>query len=395
MKKVRQFSSLHGQTIVSALAILAVVVGLLGFQLGTLTPGMSKAEVLFIESSTDIGDIVANPLNGLMKLPLWALQYFEQASPLTTRAVGAFFGVLTIVLFYFVMRRWHTRRISLLAAFMFIVSSWFLQISRLALPYILLAFGVAALIAIAAVIHDRHTSRFGLVISTISIALLLYIPGMAWFVLILLLWQLADVKKVINDTTKVQKALGLGLLLILLAPLGYAFYRDVSLMQAWLGLPTEYLVVEWLRRILVLPIFLTAQGPLEPVYNLGRLPLLDVFTTVMVVIGIYSYYFKAKLRRTVLLVLMAIVATLLIALNGPDFLPLLLPLVFIVAGAGLTLLLQQWFTVFPRNPLARTMGVLTIALVIGITGVYHIRRYFVAWSGNPDTRSEFIYLLDE
>jgi hypothetical protein len=394
MRKMRQFLALYWQAILSATVILGVVAGLLGFRLGTLTPGMSLAEIEFIESSQTYQQVIADPLNAPMKVPLLALHYFGQASALMTRAVAASYGIITIILFYFVMRQWHTRRAAMLTAFLFIVSSWFLQIARLALPYILFAFGVIVLVMAAGVLHDKQTSRVKVFISLLASGLLLYIPGMVWFLGLLGLWRVNLVRRVTQALSLWQKVTVGGLLLLISAPLLYSFSKDVSLVYDWLALPRDFIVLEWLRRILVLPIFLTAQGPLEPIYNLGRLPLLDVFTTVLGILGAYWYYFKTRLLRTQLLVLISAIATILIAFNGPTFLPLLLPLVFIVAGAGLTLLLQQWFTVFPRNPLARALGVVTISLVISITGMYHIRRYFVAWPGNPATRGEFIYLLD-
>lgn len=393
MRKIRSFFALYWQAILSAVVVLAVVIGLLGFHLATLTPALSQSEVKFIASSLSINDIIANPVDGLMKLPIFALNYFDQLTIFTARAVAAVYGVLSIVLFYFVIRRWHTRRISLLAAFMFIVSSWFLQVSRIALPYILFTFGVILLIAVGTILHDKR-NKLGLILTALCTGLLLYIPGMIWLILALLIWQLPNFRKILKDTSTTQRIGAVFLIILLVSPLAYAIFNDTGVALEWLAVPDEFIPLEWIRRLLVLPIFLTAQGPLQPVYNLGRLPLLDVFTTVMVVIGIYSYYFKAKLQRTVLLVMVSIVSALLIAFNGPDFLPLLLPIVFILAGAGITLLLQQWFTVFPRNPLARALGVMTIAVVIAFTGIYHIRRYFVAWSGNPDTRNEFIYLLD-
>lgn len=395
MKKVRQFISLYWQTLLGAFLILTIVTGLLGYKLGAVVPALSNTEVVFVSSSSSIDKIVADPLNLFMKLPMFALQYFDHATPTTLRAVGAFFGVVTVLLFYFVLRKWHTRRAALLTSFLFIVSSWFLQISRLALPYILLAFGVISLIAIAGFIIDKNTKRYMLLLSLVALTLLVYIPGMLWLISIVGIWQLPNIRRVAKNTAVLHKVFLFFLVALILLPLTRALYLAPDLVNELLVLPKEFIPLEWIRRILVLPIFLTAQGPQEPVYNLGRLPLLDVFTTVLVVLGIYSYYFKAKLQRTQLILVLTIVSVVIIALNGPTFIPLLLPLAFIVAGAGLTLLLQQWFTVFPRNPIARSLGVITIAAVIAITGMYHVRRYFIAWSGNPDTRNEFIYLLDE
>lgn len=394
MKKVQRFLALYWQTLLSGAAILVVVFGLLGFRLGSNMPGLSLAELRFIESSASLDAVLQNPLYLPMKLPMLALQYFELATIATLRAVGSVIGVITVIIFYLTMRQWHTRRTALLTAFLLIVSSWFLHISRLALPYVLFAFAMTMLLAAVVVLHNKQSSKSLLLLASFGLSFALYVPGMVWLLAILTVWQYKLIGQFIKKLAPgVVVVAVLGALLIL-APLGYALFRNPALLTTWLALPSQLMPLEWLRRLLVLPVFLTAQGPLEPVYNLGRLPLLDVFTTALVVLGTYAYSFKTKLRRTQLLAVLVGLSMIFIAINGPAFLPLLLPLVFVVAGAGLTLLLQQWFTVFPRNPIARAIGVVTIALVIAITGMYHARRYFVAWAGNPESRAEFIYPLD-
>jgi hypothetical protein len=53
------------------------------------------------------------------------------------------------------------------------------------------------------------------------------------------------------------------------------------------------------------------------------------------------------------------------------------------AIAGIVELLNRWIKSFPRNPIARSVGVCVIVIAIGFTSHYHLQRYFVAWSGNP------------
>src|SRR5690606_11736405 len=156
MRALKRFFILHGQTILSTIVILTVVIGLLGYRLGSMVPGFSQAEISFINSSSDLSKIIANPLNAPMKLPIWAMLQFGLDTPGWLRAVGASFGVITVLLFYFILRQWHTRRTALLTSFLFIIGSWFLQTSRLALPYILLAFAVSCLIVIARILYDQH-----------------------------------------------------------------------------------------------------------------------------------------------------------------------------------------------------------------------------------------------
>jgi uncharacterized protein YqhQ len=78
-------------------------------------------------------------------------------------------------------------------------------------------------------------------------------------------------------------------------------------------------------------------------------------------------------------------SALLVALNGPVPLSILIPFAYILIAAGITFMLQQWFTVFPRNPVAKNIGVAIMTLAVVTTTFYHINHYYVAWPNAPQT----------
>jgi hypothetical protein len=108
----------------------------------------------------------------------------------------------------------------------------------------------------------------------------------------------------------------------------------------------------------------------------------------LVAFGVYWYFFLRRLDRTKLL-LGGLVGGAILSALSIDALPILLPFIYLLAGAGMTLLLQQWFTVFPRNPLARNIGVGLIAVLLAFVGYYHMHRYFVAWPHTPETKQAY------
>lgn len=65
------------------------------------------------------------------------------------------------------------------------------------------------------------------------------------------------------------------------------------------------------------------------------------------------------------------------------------PFLYIIAAAGIALLLQQWFTVFPKNPFARSVGVVLISICISASVAYNLHRYFIAWPHTPEVIREF------
>lgn len=64
---------------------------------------------------------------------------------------------------------------------------------------------------------------------------------------------------------------------------------------------------------------------------------------------------------------------------------ILLPFIYLLASIGIGRMLGNWFIVFPRNPVARNIGLGLIIGMIALVGYYHITRYFVAWPNSPET----------
>jgi hypothetical protein len=60
----------------------------------------------------------------------------------------------------------------------------------------------------------------------------------------------------------------------------------------------------------------------------------------------------------------------------------------LLAIGGIVEILQRWLESFPRNPVARSIGVCLLVAAIGFTSFYHLQRYFVAWGNNPAAIAE-------
>lgn len=395
MNEIKKLLVLHWQPIIAVGLGLVVVTALLWFRLGTITPALSQPEIATITASSSWSEIKSDPLYLPFKLPMFVLQTIGHDSIVALRSVGAAFGLITAVLFYILLRQWHTKRIATIGSALFITSSWFLQTSRLAAPYILYPLGIVLLCVLLYLMQKSRFSRLSFLTTAIVFATVVYIPGMVWFVVACIFWQYKEIMSYLKKLPVWLVVAGCILALAMIAPLAYVSFYNLRVLLGIFAIPMQFEPIEWIRRLLIIPTFLLARGPLDPVINLGRLPLLDIFSATMALLGIYWYCFKLKLLRTRILILFTIISVVLIMLNGTLFLQLLMPMAYIVITAGIMLLLQQWFTVFPTNPIARILGIIVIAAAISITGVYHVRRYYVAWSGDPVTRATFSHQAQE
>lgn len=117
--------------------------------------------------------------------------------------------------------------------------------------------------------------------------------------------------------------------------------------------------------------------------------MLDSFSLVMGILGVFVLWRYRLLDRVRAVFVIILFAMLLTIFSGWPTLLIALPMVFVVISTGIALFLQQWFTVFPRNPLARVTGVMIVSFVVLLACTYNMRHYFIAWPRTPDTKAVF------
>ncbi len=407
MKKIRKIIKSHWQT------MLAVVIGglligaLLWFQLGALTGDVfAPIEINTVSNMTTTNRLADATFYGIptsgyrvllenslylpLKLPALVLSSFNINNIVALRSVAVIYGLLSAGIIYVLMRQLFTRRVANIGAILLVTSSWFLQSSRIISPVVMYLFSMSAILLIAALLKVKKRQKLTAITIVLLLAALLYTPGFTLLIPVLFLLQRKDVIRLVKNVPNWFFVVVVFLFLTLVSPLLYStIYGDLRVLE-YLGLPTVLEPIEWLKRLAIIPAYVFVRGPLEPVFNVLRLPLLDVFTSVLLILGIYSYSANIKEQKhTRIIVMVAVFSVALIALNGPMLLALLIPLVYLFVAMGVALLLQQWFTVFPKNPLARSLGVILLCIALATISVYHVKRYFIAWPNAPATKIVF------
>ncbi len=378
-------------TIVIFAVIIFGAVFLVFNGLNSIPPGVSANEKVFIESSSKLSFIIKNPLNAPIKLPYLALTELGINTIVVYRAIAGIFGLIFIICFYRYTREYQTRRVTILATILLFTSSWFLQNTRLGLDYILLPLSILILLlATRKLIKANNTALFSVILGVV-LGCTLYVPAVAPIFLLLAIFGLRSKAEKVKFR---HLAIVVPSMLIVLIPLILATVQNPNLINNIFGIPTSLLPIEWAKRILVIPIFLFAKGPFSPINNLGRLPILDVFSSVLLILGVYAAYFKLKENHLRHVIIVLIASFVLIALNGEAVFALIMPIVYIIIAYGVALILQQWFTVFPKNPLVKNIGITLLVISLSFVSFYHLKRYFVAWPNSPATKAVFRSHLD-
>lgn len=369
--------------------VIAIVIGVLWWQLGTLVPGMSAQELAARSDADSIRKLLNNPLFLPHKLVQFAFIQLGQTGAFWMRTASAIFGLMILGVFFDIIRSWYSQRVALMGTFLFLCSAWFLHYARLGTPYILFACSIG-LLWVGIRLRSHSAPRIRTILASIVIVGgSLYIPGLAWFIIPILIWQRKLVTQEFSKTPRILAVLTVIAIAIGLAPLAYGLVRHPELLRDWLLIPTQFAPGQWWSNLWHMPLWLTLRGPILPVYWLGRVPLLDSFSLVMLVLGVFVLAHYRQLDRVRVIAAILLLSCILAVFAGPAALTIALPMIFIVITAGIALLLQQWFTVFPRNPLARAAGVMMVSLIIALASYYNLHSYFIAWPRATETKQVF------
>lgn len=387
-KHIRQYVSSHWKPAIFFAVFFAVLSAVLLWQLRSLPGGYHPLELASYLQASQIKGLLDTPLNAPFLLLIKGLSYVLPDSLAFGRLAAALIGAGVLGVFMAVLWRWHDRRTAVIGTLLFGTSAWFLHTARFGSPEVLL-FGLFVLVATG--FWLKRTGHWLAVLCCFLLTgILLYVPGMIWFMILGIIWQWKVLDRIFKKNVW-SVTLGSTLLATICAPLGWALYKHPDLIRPLLGLPASWPTpLEMIRNVLEVPYHLFIHNAPNPALWLGIAPILDIFTIVMFILGGYLYLRKVRLVRTSLFIAILALTVGLAAIGSSVTLSIIIPFIYLVAATGISYLLELWLGVFPRNPIARAIGWIAIAIVITVTCTYHLTHYFVGWPKAAATRQVFI-----
>ncbi len=376
----------------SGLAILGAM--LLGLYQNILPSGISAAEQQSVITSHAISFTELPSAQQVVNLPYHTLQKATIATlgvtPFGVRLPSLIFAALTIICLSFIIKRWFRTNVAILATTIIITSCWFLSLARLGTPDIMVPFWTAALILAATYVSQQtkhwHIWKglFGL-----SAALALYTPYMSYLFIATLIAAIAQphLRYLIRQSSKVGLTIGVFFFIALLAPLGWGFYKDPSIIRDIFAIPAHIPEPMQFGRDLLQAIINIGYPPSVSVGQ-SITPLLGISVLTLVIIGgvrLLSDFHSV--RAYVLLIWMA----LLIPIIGfsPGNLTVLFVPAMLVMTIGLSLVVRYWYKLFPVNPYARIFGLLPLFVFVFALVQFDYQRYTYTMLYSPDAGKTF------
>jgi hypothetical protein len=393
LQKLRGVIKEHRRLLFWMGAALVVVAWVLLYKLGSLVGGLSKGELTAASAPVGWHDLYHQPLELPLKLVRSAVFFtFPDHGQTLTRLPNVLFGALAIISFGGLVRLWHGRRTAVLALVMFTLSAWTLHVSRLASFDVLYFWALPTLACSHYLLRKYYHKPLVWYGNIVVWGLLLYIPGLVWFVLADIVLQRQALLTGWRQYMRWwQRLFTLCVGLMWLPLLAVDLTRPGQLLQ-WLGFPAHLAApLTLLKQFVAVPVHLFIRGPQYPDLWLGKAPILDIFALVVCALGVYFYVTHWKVARTRYLAVLTFLGFILVGLGGPVTLSLLVPLLYMAVATGLAYLLHDWLKIFPNNPLARSLGIGLVVFAVFLSCLYNYRAYFIAWPHTAATRSTFHY----
>lgn len=359
------------------------------YKLGTLTAGLAAQEVAYAQSAENLGLIRDNPSFLPHKLLTFIALHVGQPGAFALRVVSVIFAIVAVCAFFWIIRNLFSIRVAILATTLMGTSAFFLHYARIGLPYIL--YITFTLLTIAALFWHRFTHRryLSFLVLVITMACSLYLPGMVYILFALGVWQRKYITQSLQKLSWWMFVLALLAIGVLLVPLIWAFVLNPATMtQAMLGIPPQLAPFTYLKHLALPAISLFIYSTEVPTLGIRGIPVLDILVMALAVLGAYRLFIQSRLLRFWSIIVFVVVSVPLIALNLVP-LGILLPVIYLLAAGGIGMLLQQWFMVFPRNPLAKGIGVVLITTVLVLCVFYNLMSYFVAWPHTKAVKQTF------
>lgn len=277
---------------------------------------------------------------------------------------------------------------------MFATSTLFLQATRHAEANVMLLM-LFILVAIGAFIRFGKKPEVGWIAASIAIGLSLYVPAIIYFVIAGAAWQFRHVRRSFEDLPSKYIIICAAIFSILATPLVVSLIREPSLYKQFLGIPEVW--PTWMEAgrsaaRAFLSLFVYSQP--DPVRWLGRQPILSVFGTAMFIYGISKLIKGFRLDRFLAILGIILLTFIWIAIGGnQQAIIMVLPFIYLIIGFGLENLLGKWFSVFPRNPIARSVGMGLMLIAAALAVNFQLQRYFRAWPNAPATKQAYTHHL--
>lgn len=407
LKNYKMLNKRFGTLLFVCIVLLAAFFRL--YQIDSLPPGLHPSEaqwlflarVLLADPAGFLSQLSADMGGFILSIGTYAGSLAVADSIVSLRVVNSALGVFSVIGLYLWVKDLYGRRPALLSAFILAVSPWAVTFSRNIWPinltialFVWLCFFATRAYRIRHAVYYVMSAAL-LTLGCMSSRLFWLVPLLLAFIVAVALLQKRQIsgKKALAvtgaSTALLISVVLVGAVVLVGNPAQGIWAQLQQLMIDGYGNGIKGLVEGGGKTLSMF--FLS--GDQDYSRNLGGLPMLNMFFGLMLILGLMFLVIQRS-RLASIFILSAFVLTLMpgaVSPYAPDAyrVALSLPIVSLIVGLGINYLLTRWYSMFPVNTTARSLGLSFVILLIFLSSLQAYRQYFVAWAQDPTTYSSY------
>ena len=366
-------------------SVVILILGLLIYPLKH-SLGLSSYEQEAVKHISNLGNIFSNPTDILYNLTAKVLSFlFSSRTALELASV--LFALATLLNVRFLIKYWYDERSANMGTLLLGTSFWFLSISKVSGASIMPAFWLSTVLGLAAWRKYTKKSKLASVLLVLSLGLSIYTPYFIWVLISLSI--IAIKQNGFSQVTKKILSPYSVLALVFIAPIIYTNLNEPIIVNLLGSKGPQYNPINYLSTVIKYFTAIIVKSQLNPTFNLGRLPLLNIFETVMLAFGLVTMFKNRSTLKGLATLGIPFFTIAIISIFEYNQLKIsaLLPMVFVLISIGFSEFMHIWLKGFPKNPFGRSLGLLVCVIIISLSGYFNLHKYFKAWSNNPDTKA--------
>ena len=303
-----------------------------------------------------------------ISISLLGLSNFSIKLPAILISIATIFAIIKLA------HSWFERGTATLAAIIAIASSQFFFIAQNGTPEILYVFyPILLILAGASFLRSKKISS--LIIGVLALALSFYTPLTIYVVLAMALTILAHPRLRLSVFREIRKnkIIGGAILAVALIPLAVSVVFEPAILKTIFGIPNS-LDLFTNFSTLISNLFSFSNSASNGVIS----PIINPPVAILIAIGLY-FTFSAKYTAKSYLVNIWSVILLVVCLINPNLTAILFTPILLLTITGLQSLIQTWYTLFPKNPYARVLGLLPIGFFVVsllLTSLHNFRQNY-------------------
>lgn len=351
--------------------------------------GLTQAEVAAIGQTNALaqGDFA------IQNLPFHLLQLASFSlfgvSMLTIKLPAIILSVVAAGAIFFLLRRWFKSNVAILSMLIMTATGQFIFLAQHATSQILyVTYSALILLFASLILQKAKGARIWKIGLAISVALSCFTPYFIYInvgLLIAALFHPHPRHHLLRRSQRLNWIIASATLFLFIAPIAYLCIQRPELFTELLGY--ERLQLDVLANIKIL---LQSYFWVAPIVTAGShvAPIMDFSALALVLLGAMVMFQHRYTARTYVIVAWLLL-TLPVLILRPHLTAIVLVPLFILLAIGVETLLSEWYRLFPKNPYARTAGLVLLIILIGAMVFSGIDRFTHAYRHLPEAAQRF------